>query len=179
MVKVIVLADKDLSTCPLSLPTVLQVCLVFTSRLPKFGFILHFVTLVWGPFILRGNINGDFSRCCAMCHLTLLEMPAEMCRIRSSPTLTPQAPPSLASPQTEGVPCRGCSHWEFGDGTNMEMLPYTFFHIVSFSYPNLTGTDGDSSDCGPGLWGSLHGKCFKSGQEPLRGTGCWPKVAGL
>lgn len=84
MVKVIVLADKDLSTCPLSLLTVLQVCLVvFTSRPPKFGFILNFFTLVWGPFILRGNMNRDFSRCCVMCHLTLLEMTAEICRIRS------------------------------------------------------------------------------------------------
>lgn len=65
----------------------------------------------------------------------------------------------------------------FGDGIVLGDVAIHAFPYSFFSHPNLTWTDGDSSGCGPGLLGSLPGKCFTPGQEslpePRRGTGCW------
>lgn len=93
-----------------------------------------------------------------MSHLTLLEMTAEMCRIRSLALLWhPKRPLPWPVHRLQRLQPLG----EFGNGTILGDVAIYIFPYCFFFISNLTGTDGDSSGCGPGLWGSLHGKCFQ------------------
>lgn len=156
-------------------------CLVvFQSRPSKFGFILNFSTLVWGPLILRGNMHERFSFVPCSVPLDSARDMAELCRIRSPAFLWYPSPSPWQVYRLRGAHCpdaeaaaAGRVWWRYYSWRvcHIPVFPHCFF-----SYPNLTWTDGDSSGCGPWLLGSLHGKYLKSGQEaipePLRGTGC-------
>lgn len=113
----------------------------------------------------------NFPRCHAQWHITLPKSVAELHRLALLPSLNLQT--CLPWPVHR---LRMQSPGEFGDGVVLGDVAIHAFPYSFFSYPNLTWMDGDSCGCGPGLLGSLLGKCFKPEEslpEPLRGTGCW------